>query len=91
MRQHDLALQHLEPGQALRRHRQAGLAAGRQRQAVEQNASSRHPRIGKQVLAGSPAFRRFGGCPSVPIVTKTLKSLYLLHFRHIAIPDYALL
>jgi hypothetical protein len=61
MRQHDLALQHLEPGQALRRHRQAGLTAGRQRQPVEQNASSRHPRIGKQVLADSPAFRRFGG------------------------------
>ena len=61
MRQHRLALQHLEPGEALRRHRQTSFAAGRQRQPVEQDAGSRYAFLSDQALAGGPAFRRFGG------------------------------
>ena len=64
MRQHGLALQHLEPGEALRRHRQASFAAGRQRQSVEQDAGSRYAFLCEQALAGGPALRRFGGDPA---------------------------
>jgi len=59
--QRRFALEYLEPGQALRRYRQAGCAAGAKRQPVEQNAGSRYAVLGKQVLTGGAGYRRLGG------------------------------
>jgi hypothetical protein len=59
--QRRFAVEYLEPGQALRRHRQAGFTAGAKRQPVEQNAGSRYTVLGKQVLTCAAVYRRLGG------------------------------
>ena len=61
MREHGFALQHLEPGEPVRRHRQARRAARLKRQPVEQNAGSRDTFLGEQALARGTVLRRLGG------------------------------